>query len=666
MVLVIVVAASGPLFFGAMRLTTATGQRSQASNLAVQAIEQMRAVPYTEVGFTITPSGCTGSSPVVLGTGSALDGLPTSTVEGSTNFTLLRCVYWAASSMGGGPGAYKQTSVKVSWTTPAGILSVSQTSALYPGTYTTPTVPDLGTVPPPPLPGPTTTVPLPKPAPSAPACVSASPDSTNPTGAIVVKWSPATDGSASDSFIVNYTTYGPPAGDLTTSGNPYSTASQLGGTQWTATVGPNTTYYFQVEEVGLGGTSPASNTCWATTPPGGTSSTTCAANASATALTLALAGSSTPYSDTSPGSSATNDCTHPDQTISSQPTVAIPVADNFLSVTAATQIANAAKAGTSYACAGILSTGQSLGGGSSISGCNVSGGGSGGLSLNLAGLPGVGTAISGIVGGLSLNISSVTSWAGDGLNSSPPPSGSAALAGASCTVSTVGGLVSQTLPLALAATLTTPTNVLQACTNAIAASSNLTIKALASPLVTALTGSVLSITGAYQTTASGVLTESALHISVLNGTGTADLAKSTVGSNTQTTVVVPPPCAVTSLVVTPSVGTNNGGVSLTTSGQLVNETSFNLAVSANSSCTNVQVAYAPSDCDPGSSGCPTSFASLTPSGSTYYGTAGMASTVWSVGTTKFTVYVGTPAAAYTPIAQEQVILCTQKGNSGKC
>ena len=651
-VLIVVVAATGPLFFGAMRLTGVTDQRSQATNLAVQANEQMRALPYTEVGFYATPAGCTGSSPVTLTAAGPLDTLPTFSTVGKTTYTFLRCAYWASSSMAGTAGAYKQTVVKVSWSTTGGPLSVTETSALYPGTNTTPTT----------SPAPSTTIAAP---PVQAVTASAVDDTTNPTTAVDVSWTAPVGGTPPSYYLVYYTTYSP-TGDISASTNPFSVSPKIGGTSWVATVGPGATYYFQVVAVASDGTSsPASNTTsGSTTQIPGTTQTTYSSAASAAALSLALAGSSTPYTVTYPATTATNNGSGTNSATTVQPSISIPGADSFLSVTAGTQIAEANTNGTSYSCAGVLSSGNTLSGGSSVGPCSVSGSGSGGISLNLAALPGVGTGINAVVGNLSLNLNGATAWA-SGNAGGTTLTGSAQLLGGSVTVSTVGGLVSQTIPLSLPATLSSPTNVVQAITTAVGGSANPVIKALATPLQTALSG-LLTLTGDYQTTSSGVLSVSALHISVLSGAGSGDLAIASVGANTSTSVTTPPSCSVTTLAVTPSTGANGAGVALKSSGQLADESSFQLAVGASTGCTNVQVAYAPTDCVPGAAGCTTSYAMLSGTGGTYYGTAGTSSTVWSVGTTTFTVYVGTPAVAYSPLAQQQVILCTQKGNSGKC
>lgn len=655
-VLVVVTAATAPVFFGAMRLTGVTDHRSQATNLAVLATEQMRSLPYAEVGYQNTPANCTnpaslnvtglsaGAAPVVLTSAGPLDSMPTTTVEQNTTFTLLRCVYWAASSIPGSSNSYKQTVVQVSWPSTGGALSVTQSSALYPGTETTPS----------------TTTPTTIPEVVNPVCT-AGDDSTNPATAIDVTWTAPVGGSPPDHFILYYTTYNP-GSSITGSGMPYSTSPSVSGTSWVATVGPGATYWFQVAPVAADGSvGAASSPCSATTSSvGGT--TTHHSAASATAISLALGGSTTPYTVTSPATSATNDGTQSDNPQVVQPTVSIPGADSFLSVTGATEIAEAASAGSSYACAGLLSSGATMSGGSSSGPCSVSGGGSGGVVLNLAALPGVGSAIDAVVGGLTLNLAGATAWATEGAGG-VTSSGSASLTGATVTVSTVGGLVSQTLSLSLPATLTSGTDLVQAITVAISASTDPTIAALAAPLQAAL-APALSLTGDYQSTSGGVLTVSAVHISVLSGVGQADLAATTVGANTATTT--PPACTVSSLVVTPATGANGGGVALTPSGQLASETSFGLAVSANTTCSNLEVGYAPTDCVPGASGCPTLYATLSGQGGTYYGTAGTSSTVWNVGTTTFTVFVGSPASPYSPLAQQQVILCTEKATSGQC
>jgi prepilin-type N-terminal cleavage/methylation domain-containing protein len=190
MVLAIVMAALAPAFYGELKATAATDYRSTATGLAVAAIEQMRAFPYSEIGWDTsdyeTPSTtatvpssqtgtCIGSgntnvssdskivanekapswnvygatyNPVELNSGSAFD-LTTSNLYGQetigpTTYDIARCVYWvAASPTSSGtatyPSAYKLTWVGVSWKVSAMSWHVTQASAVYPGgagTYT--------------------------------------------------------------------------------------------------------------------------------------------------------------------------------------------------------------------------------------------------------------------------------------------------------------------------------------------------------------------------------------------------------------------------------------------------------------------------------------------------------------------------------------------------
>lgn len=681
--LVVVMSAMGPLFYGAMRLTGVTDQRSQATNLAVAATEQMRSLPYGEVGFYTTEPECGNNSeaPVTLTSPGPLDALPATTLEGHTTFTIVRCVYWSASSMPGNSQAYKQTLVKVSWPGPGGTLAVSQTSALYPGGYASPAS--------------VTTTTLSVPQGDLPPTCTASTDATNPSSMIDVSWTPAV-GTSPSYYVVYYTTYSP-NGSITAGSDPYTTSPAVYGTSTVLTVGPATAYYLQVSAVSPDGTMSApSATCSATTtgPGGGGTTTTTTptptttttvptgssdtAAASATAVSLTLGAGTVDYTATAPASTATNDGAGSNDPVVSQPTLSVPGADSFVSITAASQIAEANQDGSSYACAGVLSSGDSLSGGSATAPCSVSGSGSGGVSLNIFGLPGVGAAINTLVAGLTLEINSATSWASGNAGGSSLI-GSASLSGATVTVTPLGGLIpAQTITLNLPATLATPTDLVKAITDAIGGDP--TVSSLATPLQTAL-APVVTLTGDAQSTSGGVLTVSALHIGLLGTGGTGDLAVSTVGPNqlqpvtttttsttstTSTTTTTVPTCSINSLVVNPSQGSNGSGVALTSLGTLADESSFQLSVNVNSGCGQVEVGYAPSGCLPGASGCATFYAVMTGTSGTFYGSAGTAATIWQVGTTTFTVFTGTNPVAYSPLTQQQVILCTEKGTTGQC
>lgn len=648
MMLAVVMAALAPAFYGTLRAAAVSDQRSQATQLAVEATEQMRSMPYGEVGYQTVPAYCTGQDPVILARPGRLDSLPATVAEGPVSYSVERCVYWVDSSIPGDTEAYKQTQVTVSWAGQAGPASVSQTSALYPGgqgpyqgpaggatTTTTTTLPQLD---------------------NGPLSCSAAADSGDPSAYVDVSW-PTPSGSTPSYYVVYYTA-SDPGGSPISGWTPHTTSPDVYGTTVELSVGAATTYWFQVEAVYGSQYSAPSSTCTATTSgPADTVSYTSAAQAQA--LDLQLGGDTASYELTNPPTQATNDGSGSNAPVVAQPTVAVPGADSFFSASAATQIAEANTDGTSYACAGVLSNGGSLGGGSSTSPCTTSGNAGGGVQINLLGLPGVGSAVGSIVGGLTLQFDAATSWATSAAGGSSF-SGSASLPNGTVTVTPLG-LAPVTLPLGLSSPLSGPTDLVKALTAAMSADP--AVSALAAPLQSALSQAV-SITGDYQVQNGATFTTTAIHIQLLASAGTGDVAISTVGPNTEATT--PAPCTVDSLVVNPSSGPNGTGVALTDSGQLADESSFSLTVNIGSDCSDVTVGYAPSGCTPGASGCPTQFAEVTGSGGTLYGTAGTSSTVWSVGTTTFTVFTGSPPAEYSPLTQQQVILCTEKGDSGQC
>ncbi len=404
----VVMAALAPVFYGLLRASAAANARSVASGLAVTASEQIRSVPYDEVGFYSTPSGCPTSNPVILSTSVSdpLAALATSKTVGHTVYTLQRCVNWVNSTVSGDTLAYKQSVVTVSWSWAGLPGTVTQTSALYPGGEGAYTGPDneFAT-------GTTTTIAAGS-IPSPPTNVTAVDDPSSPANTIDVSWTAPATIPVPNYYVVLYTTTNPNGYSIASLGSgAYTTSPNVTGTSTLITVGPGTTYYFQVESVA-----------------GSQASTTTSNTATAT-------------------STATNPTT----------TTSVP------------------------------------------------------------------------------------------------------------------------------------------------------------------------------------------------------------GPTTTTTV---PACSLNTLTVSPSVGTNGQGVALDSSGELVNESNFSLSVNVSAGCSNVTVGYAPSRCTPGANGCSTTYAVMTGSSGTFYGTAGASNTVWSVGTQIFTVFVN--GLQYSPLTQQQVVVCTEKGNSGKC
>lgn len=210
MIMAVVLTALLPALFGTMRATTSSNARSVANGLAVSATEQMRSIPYYEVGWTSTPSVCANPNdpsnpdkqPVTLssGTTTPLTAVTTKTV-GHVSYTVTRCLYWIDSTVTNDSLAYKQSIVTVSWSSNGIASTITQTSAIYPGgegTYqaggeqnftpvaATPTTVAAG-------------------APDYPQNVTANKDPSTPANAIDVSWSPpAASAVPAVNYIVDY------------------------------------------------------------------------------------------------------------------------------------------------------------------------------------------------------------------------------------------------------------------------------------------------------------------------------------------------------------------------------------------------------------------------------------------------------------------------------
>ena len=133
LVLSVVMVALAPAFYGLMRASSSSRQRSVADGLAVAAAEQIRSYPYWEVGYTSgeTPGYCTGSDPVIVTT-SPMDALANqATTVSNVTYAIESCVYWATAS-DGSSAAYKSSMVKVLWGHD-NQFSYLLPSALYPG-----------------------------------------------------------------------------------------------------------------------------------------------------------------------------------------------------------------------------------------------------------------------------------------------------------------------------------------------------------------------------------------------------------------------------------------------------------------------------------------------------------------------------------------------------
>ncbi|MHB1535941.1 MAG: prepilin-type N-terminal cleavage/methylation domain-containing protein [Acidimicrobiales bacterium] len=270
MILAIVLTALAPAFFETMSATAMTNQRSVANGLAVAADEQLRALPYWEVGYNIgtTPAGCPTTDPVTFSpalTNPPVSALLTTQTVGGTQYTLQRCLNWMTADIQSSDdspsdattpdaddlaGAYKQSVVTVTWTGSG--LPVSETSAIYPGgkgPYTTAYkeyTPANATPPASAFP------------PSPPTTVTAVDDVLSPSSTIDVAWvAPLTTPTPVAEYIVEYNT----TGVFTSDPSTYTSSPPVTGLLWnTGIFTEGSTYYFQVISVAADGTTSTPST----------------------------------------------------------------------------------------------------------------------------------------------------------------------------------------------------------------------------------------------------------------------------------------------------------------------------------------------------------------------------------------------------------------------
>ena len=279
MILAIVMTALAPAFYGALKATAATNQRSIADNLAVAANEQIRSFPYWEIGYQASDynaggiaASCTSSNRVTLssGTTTPLDNtasFPVVKQQSSTSYTITRCVNWVNASVTSAIGAYKQSVVTVSWAASGATQSVSQTSAIYPGGEGPYTGADNNEAP---------SLSAPHVAgvePPAPAIVSAAPASTDPAHSVIVTWSPPPGYSTGLQYVIDYWTSTTGAQACCNGVVNGATTGDGTGNLWYDVTGlsSGTLYYFNVTSVWQGQTQSAAQ---AGSTSGTTSTTT--------------------------------------------------------------------------------------------------------------------------------------------------------------------------------------------------------------------------------------------------------------------------------------------------------------------------------------------------------------------------------------------------------
>lgn len=250
--------------------------------------------------------------------------------------------------------------------------------------------------------------------------------------------------------------------------------------------------------------------------------------ATAQAANINLLNSTAAVAVPSPATSATNNGAGSNTAVVGAPLVSALSGVTFLTAGALATVAEANTAGTSYACAGVVSPGGGIQVGSGGTSCSATGTNTGGVTVDLGKLPTIGSLLSSVAD-VKVTFDSLTAFAHD--TASNTASGTATIAGAHVTVTLLRGLLSPiTVPLTLAGTPNQ--NLLTAIVNSLTGAKN----ALLDPVITALSTTVapvLSLVTNYQTTTSaGTFEVSALHIALLGTTGAvANLAEVTVGPN---------------------------------------------------------------------------------------------------------------------------------------
>jgi prepilin-type N-terminal cleavage/methylation domain-containing protein len=283
LVLAIVLTALVPVFYGTMRATASSRQRNVAISLAVKANEQIRSLPYWEIGYgpaNTTPPACSppsGETAVTLSSAGPMNSMPTTETEGGNPYSLLRCVYWAneqVNSTTTDTGAYVESVVTVTWTDNTGTKTATETSDIYPGGETQYSNDPYNNFAPAQSTGTGT-----GPATGSPQ------DVTFPamkgqaaTDSIDIQWSAPSGAPASTQYVVEYNTSDQfvtgPSGIYSTSSGLYATSPLLSALDWTAGgLAPHTTYWFRVVAVYNGAASSPTAAQSATTA--GTMPATC-------------------------------------------------------------------------------------------------------------------------------------------------------------------------------------------------------------------------------------------------------------------------------------------------------------------------------------------------------------------------------------------------------
>jgi Tfp pilus assembly protein PilV len=226
--------ATMQVYLGSLAAVSAADSRATAIAIATREVEEMRAAPYDEVGFS---SSATGYVATVTEGSTVYDTVvvsnPATTPQGTDEthsgivFHTRRDILWMPTSYA--THSWKRLVATITWTDKYGNHTVRQDAGVYPG--------GLG-----PVSAPTTTSTTAAPNPSAPTNLTATDNSSNPYDQIDLSWTAG--GVAPSTWEINQ------SGDSGTTWVVLTTSLPVGTTTYSATgLSSGTTYQFRVRGV---------------------------------------------------------------------------------------------------------------------------------------------------------------------------------------------------------------------------------------------------------------------------------------------------------------------------------------------------------------------------------------------------------------------------------
>jgi len=250
--------------------------------------------------------------------------------------------------------------------------------------------------------------------------------------------------------------------------------------------------------------------------------------ASAQAVNLNLASGALTLALSNPPTTATNDGTQSNAVVNASPLISLLNGESFLEAGALKESAEANQDGSSYGCSGVVSPGGDIQVGSNGQTCTATGSGTGGVTIDLGALPGLGGLGTAAGGDIKITVDALV--AHGYVKGTGPATLDASVANVKVQLGTA-------TPIPVTISANPNQDLLGAVLSALAPS----LGALGTTVSNLIKG-IVSLTTNYQPSpepnASGVYSVSALHVALLGGgLASADLAHVTVGPNVPTAAV---------------------------------------------------------------------------------------------------------------------------------